>query len=73
MKVTKYITPEKNQGQIVHVSYAWEGDKLHRRTFDRSDRTCINEVAVVPDELIDYIDLQWTDDQVKDLDWEEVE
>ena len=32
-------TPPVNQGQIVDVSYGWDGGVCYRRTHDRSDNT----------------------------------
>jgi hypothetical protein len=37
MATLTWITPPRNQGQIVEVSYATDGESIFRRTLDRSD------------------------------------
>lgn len=44
-----FITPPENQGQIVLVSYACDGDYIYERTYDQSDRTTIVCVYEHPD------------------------
>jgi hypothetical protein len=33
-----FVTPPENQGQIVIVSYACDGDYIYKRTYDQSDQ-----------------------------------
>lgn len=68
-----WITSRRNHGQICTVSYAWDGEKLYRRTSDASDRSVSYEVAYVPDDVdARAIDLYLTDDDVRLWDWEGV-
>jgi len=35
----QFILPPENSGQIVEVSYGWDGEYIYERAFDKSDRT----------------------------------
>lgn len=53
----RLITPPKNQGQIVDVSFGWHECALYRCTYDQSDRSV--QWEVLDDEISDGIVEDW--------------